>query len=832
MTMSITKWIADHRKLFLASWFVIAVVMISPAVSSIEKMDMTLDDMDDSYSDDMDYYKKYFDDPELNYYRMPIIVINYWNAEGYRQIQGDYDILPLSDYIIDRFTSDDKWKSDIDLDRGGVIYLDCNGDTDKGSEVLGILFKDSISDEDIGNKADALRASVEQYKEDYIYELYEKNTYFDVHVAGNAIVLNDVEKEFDKHLIVAIIVVAIFVLLMMGLFFGSVITAVISALSMAASAITTLAMIYFITAVLSVPYMVVSIVLIMVMILSFAHSIMTFSFYRNELMNGNDKDTALTDVLERTSRILIPFLICLAICCIALMCTGSKLLLTFGLCTLVGLIILALVSTTFTISMMNITKNELEWVRIGKGPSKWKPVRAVQSSIDRFFSKVSDVTGRNGAHSLVAIGVVLIVLVAGSIAYIAVNDSYSKVSFDTDYAFSTGDSKEAIDALVDNSIGGMTQPYMIVVEYDSPIAYIVRDNSSTETKMSLHWYDTDYYKEIRDLENRIYADFSKDVFDVSSMECWDILVQETKAKYPSLTGHALIEMIIADLAVRNAPASIGLQWTVDELMSEWWTADEIINYGGPRIDYSMNYSTGAFGYHMNVSSVIVVDRIMIEVFMSNTATSSQSMSAAEKISSAVSGFVSESSSMSDYRTMGATKVCTNITKNIESRTTAVLVIIGILIIIAMAIFERNVLFTVTGIVVSVAGFVISSAIIFILSNAMNIGDMYFLMPFIMLLSSIVTCVWFDLMQCSEAKHNDDVRTMKRCVDPIIIITSGSLIIFAVTMIFTDVSFIYQLALTVMVTMLIQGLIMRIIISPHLWTFARLDLSRLFKKSDE
>lgn len=90
MFADLSDSISRRGKIIIAIWIVAVLILIPPAVRSMDSLGYDMSDLGGLESSDADRkMSAYFDEADIDQTRIPLILVSYGSRDGYRQLQGD-----------------------------------------------------------------------------------------------------------------------------------------------------------------------------------------------------------------------------------------------------------------------------------------------------------------------------------------------------------------------------------------------------------------------------------------------------------------------------------------------------------------------------------------------------------------------------------------------------------------------------------------------------------------------------------------------------------------------------------------------------------------------
>lgn len=816
MFADLSDSISRRGKIIIAIWIVAVLILIPPAVRSMDSLGYDMSDLGGLESSDADRkMSAYFDEADIDQTRIPLILVSYGSRDGYRQLQGDEEsgIPSYTDYLRTRFLTDKDWLKKLDVS-DGLVGIRTYGGPSEGAILLGLVYNQFQSDSDIASDTGALRDSVSQFTDDFIYELYEEEALFDVYVTGNNAVVEDLSSETVATAIFAAAVVIILTLILTGLFFGSAVTTLIVAASIVPPSVLTMAAMFGLGSMIGVSFISGILVLIGVLAMSFVHCIYMISVYRSELMSCRDRSTALKETVRITGRPILSTSICLLVCTITLFLFGDGVFAAFGACMSAGTALVMLSSLTVPASLMNITRNELFWSVDPDRGLKPAFIRRINDRAEDGFGDIMGSISRITSNHGKAVLIVSLCLVACGAGYLADTDMNGDTRYDMSESMATGESKMGLDILKDNSDGGILHPLRIIAGFDSPVGDIVYDRERGLNR--LDWRTDDAASQMGSLAASISDSDRDNISRTTTVMTWTSL----RGDYdPSEDDpRTVVSDVSNHLGSIDGTYGIAFDRIILKLLAAGFTYQEIAESCGPYIDYGLNESLGLIGYEMLSDRSIVVTHLRVDAFTCESPMSIRSIQTIETVEGVVDSV--------DFATVsigGAGVFYKEFMDSTESGfwNAILFVIAALLIVLAVCLSlgtsVRAIATTVSGAVVSLA--VTEYAVLRIW------GNVSVTVQVAMLIVCIMIGIWFNAIQENRItlcrKHGMNWREasaeMLTTLQPVVVTTSIVLSASFLALCVSGIQMIGQLGFTVAVAILIDAFFVRTFMSPSIWS---------------
>lgn len=815
MFAELSDSVSRHGKIILAIWIVAVLVLIPPAVESMHGMGYGLTDMGGSGSTEADgTLSAYFDDPDIDQSRIPLIVVSYDSRDGYRQLQGDEEsgIPGYVEYLRSRFLGSADWLKRIDP-AYNLVEIRGYGDSSKGAVLLGLAYSPLYSDSDIASDTKELRRSVSEYTDDFIYELYEDRAHFDVYVTGNNAVAEDLSDELYLTVLISAAAVVILTLILTGLFFRSAVTALIVAASMAPPSIATAAFIFGFDSMSEVFFIVGVLTLIGVLALSFTHCIYMISVYRTELLTCRDRDSALRETVVRTGRPILSTSICLLACTVALAAAGQGVISSFGVCMSVGTVMAVLSSLTVPASFMNVTRNELFWTVDPDRRGSPVFVRRFHDRMSDLFrglmKSISDLTTVHG-RAVLAVSVCLVVCCAG---YLVDADGKETARYDMSDSMSVGESRTGLDILKGESDGGILHPLHITASFVAPVADIEYDRAKGLYR--LEWRSGDALSSMTELASEILESDRENVSRTLTVMTWESFKESVSSDEDP---RAMVSEVSDYLGSIDGTYRIAFDSVIAKLLLAGFSYQEIVDSCEPYIDYGLNESLGLIGYEMLSDRSIAVTHLQIVVYTCDSPLSMRSIETIGVIEDIIGG--------SDSATFFIGGAGMAYKEFIESADTgfwmsAPAVVIALLIVLAASMSigtaSRSVATTLSGAIISLAVTDYFTGIVW--------GSGSVTVKVAMTIVCVMMGVWFNAIQENRIEYcrkkgmgwREASAEVLTTLQPVVVITAVVLAASFMAFCVSDIQMLGQLGFSVAAAILVDAFFVRTFMSPSIWS---------------
>lgn len=818
MLDALARFISRYAKIIFAVWVVAILIMIPTAVKSLDSSEMSMDATESSEGQEI--LDKYFHSTGIT--ENPVLVLSYNTPEGYNQFNIEGKI-GLVDFIINWFELpiyDAKLQ-----ESGGAYILDSSVKKDSGLVAIGFKYVSGTSEQAIIDDTPNLRSDVNNAISAYLTYIGVPVKYFNSYVTGNSAILYDSKAETLNTLSGAVIIVLLIAVVLMGLFFGSIMTSVVTTVSIAFSTILTLTLMKLLASLIVIPTVIWLVVLFLCVAMSFIFCVLYIASYRRQILCGVDKDSALAHCTLSRGRIFIVCSLCMIAVGVVFSVCDSNTFRALGLCLLVMIISVLAVSLTVPASMICVTKNELFWSRTSDGRIKSENVEKVSSKVDKAFVKVSNFSDRFSVKGSLAIIVVISLIAVGAAGYVVFKDVNTD-QYDLTNSAITGESKDGLIDLENHNRGGLFQPYSVTLKCNTSIGTIEEVTTEKESYRVINWNPNASvcYNETHVLEAKLQNSTDSNIYEVTTFVMWDKLVEMAKKELPIQSSVAILAYISTYLENNNIVAFQGYQEELHNIGIA--TPDEIVYKCGPRLDFAMNKWLSDIGSE-NKDGKLTIDYVSLSVFTKDTCTSDKVVNITNNINSAVNSFMNESKTFSKSWVSGVGSSYSTIYN--ESSTYYVLIAIAvILVFLILFIAERDIVVPIAITLSSAIGMFISSAIIIFVNTTVS-GTISTFILMTVPIFAMTFCVWFGYMQVAMMRNYGSISEMQRSFNPVIIVSALVIGLASFLLLFSDVAYISEMGFAVGVMILVDAFVIRMLFSPAVWTVGIEHNTKFFSK---
>ncbi len=816
MIETLSKMLSKNGKIVLAVWLVLLLIVFPASLASFDVMSTSLSEIDNDSTEGERIISKYFDKPDYDVSNIQFLVVSYNDSKGYEQLQSHPEI-KTSDYVgyvINHFEKNNEWSNKLDS-----IRMNHSGDENSGVYLIHFNYKSNYTDEMIENDTEKLRKEIKIVTNDYMYDIYEHARHFSTNLTGENAIAYDIDDKATTFALISLPIILIIGMAMMGLIFGSAMTSIIPVVNAAATTIATLAAIYYFAPFFKVPIAIGIAITTIAIIISFVYSILIISNYKTEL-DSMDESDAIISSMTKSSNVMILTSFFVLIVGVLLQFSTSPVIRTIGVFLVIGIITTMIVSMTMPASLITLTKNELFWRRLPDKKYRHMYVRKIYGFFKYINDKInSATTNLCTKHHMVTI-ILVAVLVVSSIVSIYISNPFDDVENDYSKATSTGESAEGLIALEKNGMGGIFQPYSIVLEYDHPVGYVHREFDLLDRPVySMEWVSEDMMYSIDKISQTIKSSDEENLTYTSSILCWDSLVDEAKAS--GLTDpDEIINFVQYNIGEKDWVASNELYYVLDQLSTKY-PSEFIVEMCGPYIDYSVNNSLGLIGYEMLSSGDVIINHIKIVAYTKCPSTSLRTTETSKNVSIILGIIASEKyDGIENVHIVGVPIAYHNLYVSLSDINILLVIIIifATLLVISISGFDPKFIIMRTMLIIS--GFSISMAACILILNTSFYNQKSTTILLLMPLIYLTISIFFGNMQIRMLKDSKDVADMKSKFVPTALICSVILMTISVIYMFAEIGTISQLGIALSVSLLVDVFIIHFLFSPSLLTLMK------------
>lgn len=817
-------FVSRYAKVILAVWVVLMLVLFPAAYKCFDNMQVSTLGYSDESAEGEEILEKYFPGTAIS--NNPVLVVSYDSPNGRAQLleQGDFQT-KLIDWFSD--IRHIEWLKKLDSERPVFIMKSETG-ASKGILVFGFTYDSNRSFDFVVDDTANLRDAIDSVVSEYLDDLGVKTKYFSTSITGNPAIYYDSGKDIGNTSKFVVIVVLLIALLLMGLFFGSVMTSIITTVSIAFSGVLSMALIYLFSKMFIIPSLIWLVVMSLTIALSFVHCVILISVYRKHILSGADKDDAIRHTVMNAGRIFIVSGLCIFVCGLIFALYDSSIIRALGIS--LALSVVATVATSLVIPavLICVTKNEMFWMNSTDGTFKSKLIEKYYPSVTNAFDKVSSVSDRMSSRRCIAIISVISIIAVASAGYVVVFSNESS-SYDITSSIITGESDRGLSELEEYGYGGIFQPYSIVLESKNDFGTI-SESIPFVSDPAINWsaFMTPLIKELDGLVDSIYLSDAENIMSVVSVEVWKNLVQEAKDAGKTESAE-IINYIGQTLKEKDQMAYNAFQYELDRLRTVYLKSDnDIVNDCGPQMDYAMNMWLGDIGYYEDSEGVLHIKYVCVDVFTKGVCTTQRSIQTTDAIKDVVSSFMKDTKFFSNNWLSGVGVSFSNTDKEISNGYAFLVIIAIILSFVIIWAVEKDLAVPIAITVSSIIGVTISSAIIDICLPLMSSGSSK-LTLLLMPLFCLMFCVLFGYLQIAMMRECGSISEMKKSFNPAIIVSAVVIALSSLLFFFSALEFVAQIGFSIAVIMLVDSLLIRMLFSPAVWEFGIKHKIKFFEK---
>ncbi len=815
--------VLNRSKVILALWVVAVLILVPPAFKMLESMGGGIDalvDQDKESGKAFEVISAYFDDPYADEAKIPLIVVEYSARDGYRQLMGDEEagIPAYSDYLASRFLQSTDWLPKLDITRGGLIVMAEDMAPSSGAMVIGVLYKSSYSEDDMAKDTSALRDAISKFTDDYMYELYENEAHFSVYITGNPALTHDMDSEFSATALSAIVLGIVLTLILTGLFFGSGTSTMITTASVVPPLVVTMAVLFGLNLIIGVFVVSAILVLMTVMVMCFINCIYIISVYKRELVKLGDMDRAMGSTVEWTFAPIMSTSVCLFICAITLSIFGSGAFESMGISLSFATMISMVSSLTVPAALVRLTRNELFWTADADSRRLPRPIARLYSRIGvvfrRFIGGVSRVTSHHG----LAVIVVSCCLAAGCAGYIIDQEgSNDELPNDMCYSLATGDSKSGMKVMNDYGLGGALYPYSVVLGYPSVLGTI----SGSDSLKELHWTGSTAVDEASALAKAILESDPENIAYVTYVVTWSDLLAQAGYTEGDDPEQALSD-VRSILEVESIVLAQELDRTVLKLAASGYSYQDIVDSGGPYMDYALNMASGTIGYELMSDKTVAVTHLLVRAVTKESSVTGRSLDTSKAIQSVVDDF--KGSSVADTALVsGVGVVYREMVDSVESGFVKAVPPVLLMFLVVMSI-SSSIGTAARGVVTTILSGLVSLCLTEVLMESIW-GSVSLSVHVFMLTVCLLIGMWFNAVQENRIIHcrkegmgwREASSTMLLSLQPVIVmaalVLSGCFAVFCVS----GIQLLAQIGFAVALCILVDAFLVRTFVAPSIWS---------------
>ncbi len=462
-----SQHVQKHPKTIIALWVVVLLVALPFALQAEDVLnyDMTtMGGLDSESKDGQELVDQYFD---ASLSTDTVLVIPYENSTQLTSIKTK---LVDSD-VLEKAMEDEFGKNKVTLSIMGSFG---ESDAENGVYLITIQYADGISATDsVGDARDAVSNALET-----------ANLDIDTYVTGTAAITYDTLQgaNADVQRIDPLSILLILVLL--GLFFWTLVTALVPPLVVGTAYGIVLALMYGLGQVFDIFYITKTIVLVSMLGAGCDYSVFIIARYREERLYGNkDKSAALTEAIKWAGESVFTSGLAVIIgFAVMSLCTFS-LVSSMAIILALGIVMAMLAALSLIPAVIALVGDKVFWPRkiedySGESKMRGGVYGRMVGASRRYFGWA----GKFSTKHAVPIVVVAILLTI-PLGYVALT---SEDSFDMISVMPDSEGKDGVHQITDNTDGGYMMPTYALIEFDQPIAKVTMLQNGVGT---LTWTD-------------------------------------------------------------------------------------------------------------------------------------------------------------------------------------------------------------------------------------------------------------------------------------------------------------------------------------------------------
>lgn len=460
------KKVQRHPKAVIAVWVVVLILALPFAaqVGDVLNYDMTsMGGLDSESSEGQELVDAYFDG---SIGTDTVLVIPYADADGLSEIQdGLIASGVLDDALGDRF--------------GGDVTYDVMGSFSKEGTDAGVLILsftvggDLSAMDEVGEMRDAVSDAVASSGLDV-------RTY----LTGSVPIAYDTLDGANADMARIDPLSILLILILLGVFFWTLVTAVVPPLVVGTAYGTVLALIFALGQFLDIFYITKTIVLVSMLGAGVDYSVFIIARYREERnYHGKTKEEALTEAIKWAGESVLTSGLAVIIGFAVMSLCSFSLVSTMAISLAVGIIMAMLAALTLIPAVIALLGDRIFWPRrvddyTGQSKIRHGVYGRLVSGSRRYFSWVGKFSTKH-AWPIVAVAIILTV----PLGYVALT---SEDSFDMISVMPDSEAKEGVDVLTSSTDGGYLMPTYVLIESDEPLAEVTDLGNGIRT---LTWTD-------------------------------------------------------------------------------------------------------------------------------------------------------------------------------------------------------------------------------------------------------------------------------------------------------------------------------------------------------
>ena len=647
--------IIKHPKPILALWIIILVVALPFAVQYNSVMNYDMTTMSGANSESVSGAEIIEDNFYSSTSQGTIIAVPYDTPEELADAQRLLDTgSGLQSHLDEKYGAGN-------VTAAGMGYYSKDQSTaeQRGVYLIAISYNDEdiVSTDEIGN----IRDVVSTTKSDL--GLSSVTTY----VTGNDAITYDTMEGANKDVQKIDPISILLILLLIGLFFLTVVTAVVPPATVGIAYGIVLALIFFLGGILDIFYITSIIVLVSMLGAGCDYSIFIISRYREERKSGKEKDAALKEAIKWAGESVATSGLAVIIGFGVMSFCSFSMVSTMGIILALGIVMAMLAALTFIPALISVIGDKIFW------PSKISTYQQGSKARNGFYGRCVEFskryfkkTGKRAIKYAVPI-VIAAIIVSVPLCYVAftADDSYDMVSIMPD-----SEGKKGVQVITDRAEGGLIMPTYILYDLQNPIAVI--DSTNHTLTWTAEGYT--YLKTLSEMSTEL-ASSDENISYVLGPTPWASVYQLV---YQGMIAQGMpAEMITPEMvnkvAVDNLPSMVQPAITQAFTMVGWNTD---VATAAPVIDYIVNYGTGLVSTNGNYA--------ILTVMMADEPMSAVSMDSIKSLKDVASGYAADNSDIKNTWVTGTAVTVQDISETVDSEFTWIE--IGVVVLIFILLF--------------------------------------------------------------------------------------------------------------------------------------------------
>ena len=376
---------------------------------------------------------------------------------------------------------------------------------------------------------------------------------YETYVTGNSALTYDTMASSEDDVAKVDPISIFLILILLGLFFYALSTAAVPPLGVGVAYGTSLLAMYVIGSFMGVYYLTQTLVLVTMLGAGCDYGIFIVTRYREELKKGAEHDAALRSAIEWAGESVFTSGLAVIIGFGALAICNFTMVRSMGIVLACGIVLALVVALTLIPSVINILKGKIFW------PTKVDTYRGIEQGTQkgfyaklcyiskRYFDFVARFTRRFAVPIVVA---ALVICVPTFYVYATTDNSFDMISIEPE-----SESKDGLNAIMNETYGGTLMPTYVVMELSSPaVATMGSVSLGTSSVPYMIWTpealtiaedgsSLGYVPSLMVLSQKVASDHEEIVASSSGPNSWYVLYrtayqQIIDAKLPDLTAAA------------------------------------------------------------------------------------------------------------------------------------------------------------------------------------------------------------------------------------------------------------------------------------------------------